>query len=270
MRKLLLSLLCVAALPVGAEEWIVDAGEERLLSQPSVHLQRLVLKDGAVLRVAAGLARVELHAEQAWIGRGVQLLGAGQDGHAGANGQAGLDGQGCLPGADGQAGGSGVAGQAGVNLDLRLGLQSFDSLLIDVRGGQGGAGGNGGIGGAGGASQTCAGGLGGTGGAAGAGGAGGRGGDVQVRYWRAGKDGLLAVSNYGPGLQVLTSGGHSAQAGMPGAGGAGGLGQLVKRPTGIKIFRNPGSAGTTGHFATPAPHGEAGCFLIEAHAEPRD
>ena len=140
MRKLLLSLLCVAALPAGAEELIVEAGEERLLSQPSVHLQRLVLKDGAVLRVAAGLARVELHAEQAWIGRGVQLLGAGQDGHAGANGQAGMDGQGCLPGADGQAGGSGVAGQAGVNLDLRLGLQSFDSLLIDVRGGQGGAG----------------------------------------------------------------------------------------------------------------------------------
>ncbi|MFZ2321546.1 MAG: hypothetical protein WAW12_16945, partial [Pseudomonas sp.] len=113
-------------------------------------------------------------------------------------------------------------------------------------------------------------GLGGTGGAAGAGGAGGRGGDVHVRYWRAGKDGLLAVSNYGPGLQVLTSGGHSAQAGMPGAGGAGGLGQLVKRPTGIKIFRNPGSAGTTGHFAAPAPHGEAGRFLIEAQAEPRD
>ena len=134
----------------------MEAGEERLLSQPSVHLQRLVLKDGAVLRVAAGLARVELHAEQAWIGRGVQLLGAGQDGHAGANGQAGMDGQGCLPGADGQAGGSGVAGQAGVNLDLRLGLQSFDSLLIDVRGGQGGAGGNGGLGGAGGASQKAA------------------------------------------------------------------------------------------------------------------
>ena len=44
---------------------------------------------------------------------------------------------------------------------------------------------------------------------------------MHVRYWRAGKDGLLAVSNYGPGLQVLTSGGHSAQAGMPGAGGAG-------------------------------------------------
>ena len=48
MRKLLLSLLCVAALPAGAEELIVEAGEERLLSQPSVHLQRLVLKDGAV------------------------------------------------------------------------------------------------------------------------------------------------------------------------------------------------------------------------------
>ena len=102
------------------------------------------------------------------------------------------------------------------------------------------------------------------------GGAGGRGGDVRVRYWRAGKDGLLAVSNYGPGLQVLTTGGHSAQAGMPGAGGAGGLGQLVKRPTGIKIFRNPGNAGAGGSFATPSAHGEAGRFLIEAQAEPRD
>lgn len=268
MRTFLGCLLAVLPAFGWAEDWTVSAGEERVLSQASVHLQRLVLEDGAVLRVAPGLSRIELKAEQVWIGRNVRLLGAGRDGAPGVNGLGGVDAQGCEPGGNGQAGAPGEDGQAGVSVDLQLGLQAFDSLLIDVRGGHGGPGGSGGAGGMGGNSPTCAGGLGGMGGAAGVGGAGGVGGEVRVRYWSAGRDGLLAVSNYGPGLTLLTRGGQGAQPGMPGAGGTGGSGQLVKRPTGIKVFRNPGSPGAGGAFAAPGSHGPAGQFLIEAMPAP--
>src|SRR5690606_31332076 len=62
-----------------ASELHVGAGEEYYIEQSELRLTRLVLEDGAVLRVKPGLGTLRLSAEQAWIGQGVQILAMGSD-----------------------------------------------------------------------------------------------------------------------------------------------------------------------------------------------
>ncbi|MBB2497160.1 hypothetical protein [Aquipseudomonas ullengensis] len=268
MRAVFVGLACLGAACASAGELRVTTGQTYLIDQPVLHLERLLLEDGATLRVQPGIEKVQIYAEQAWIGRDVHLLAAGGDGRPGQSGAAATDASGCDDGAPGMDGEAGQAGSSGVSVELALGLRSFGSMRLDTHGGAGGAGGNGGSGGAGGSADTCAGGSGGTGGSAGAGGVGGRGGDVLVRYWSLSADGYIPISNYGPGVQVLTSGGAGAPSGQAGEGGAGGTGQLVKRPTGIKVFRNPGIAGQPGAAAAYGEAGASGHFLIQPQAAP--
>lgn len=263
MRALFCGLASLAALSVQAAELHVGAGREQLVSEPLLHLQRLVLEDGATLRLAPGLERFELRAEQAWIGDGVRILARGADAVPGESGGVAPAVVGCADGASGKDGGKGADGGAGVDLQLLLGLQSFGSLLLDSRGGAGGAGGGGGAGADGGSDERCAGGQGGAGGRGGDGGAGGRGGEVVLRYWSLSAAGFIPISNYGPGVQVLNGGGAAAVAGEGGPPGKGGQGELVKRPTGIKVFRNPGSDGKPGSRGSDGAAGEDGRFLIE-------
>lgn len=263
MRAFFCGLASLAALSVQAAELHVGAGREHLIGEPELRLQRLVLEDGATLRLAPGLGRLQLHAEQAWIGSGVRILGQGVDGPAGVAGNPAAMVTGCTDGGEGGTGGSGMAGGDGVDLHLLLGLQSFGSLLLDSRGGAGGKGGDGGAGSDGSSDERCAGGQGGAGGAGGDGGKGGRGGEVVLRYWSLSAHGFIPISNYGPGVQVLNGGGAGAMAGQGGKGGEGGRGELVKRPTGIKVFRNPGSPGKPGQQGRIGVPGEEGRFLIE-------
>lgn len=268
MRAFFCGLASLAALSVQAAELHVGAGKEHLIGEPVLHLQRLVLEDGATLRMAPGLGRLQLQAEQAWIGKGVRILARGEDAAAGAPGTAAMAVTGCVDGRDGGAGGAGMSGGQGVDLQLLLGLQSFGSLLLDSRGGAGGSGGDGGAGSDGSSDDRCAGGHGGAGGAGGDGGTGGRGGEVVLRYWSLSAEGFIPISNYGPGVQVLNGGGAGAAAGQGGAPGEGGRGELVKRPTGIKVFRNPGSSGKPGQPGRFGAPGEDGRFLIEPLAKP--
>lgn len=62
----------------------MGAGQERVLEVPRLRLARLVLEEGATLRLAPGLQQFELHADEAWIGR---------DGADGAPGRAGVNGR---------------------------------------------------------------------------------------------------------------------------------------------------------------------------------
>ena len=50
-----------------AAELHVPAGQERVLNEPVMQLERLVLEDGATLRLAPGLNHLELRAQQAWL-----------------------------------------------------------------------------------------------------------------------------------------------------------------------------------------------------------
>lgn len=270
MRALLYGLASLAALSVQAAELHVGAGKEHLIAEPVLHLQRLLLEDGATLRLAPGLQRLELRAEQAWIGDGVRILARGEDGAPGAGAVPTTAIGGCTDGTDGADGGNGQNGGKGTDLQLLLGLQSFGSLLLDSRGGAGGSGGRGADGGDGSSDERCAGGQGGAGGRGGDGGAGGRGGEVLLRYWSLSAEGFIPISNYGPGVQVLNGGGAGAAAGAGGAPGQGGQGELVKRPTGIKVFRNPGSPGEPGQRGSEGAPGEDGRFLVEPLAKPLD
>ena len=90
----------------------------------------------------------------------------------------------------------------------------------------------------------------------------------MLRYWSLSAEGFIPISNYGPGVQVLNGGGAGAAAGQGGAPGEGGRGELVKRPTGIKVFRNPGSSGKPGQPGRFGAPGEDGRFLIEPLAKP--
>lgn len=268
MRAFFYCLASLAAVSVQAAELHVGAGKEHLIGEASLHLQRLVLEDGATLRLAPGVHRLALRAEQAWIGQRVRILAAGADAVPAAEGRAAAAPGGCVAGEQGGAGEAGAAGEQGADLQLLLGLQQFGSLLLDSRGGAGGVGGKGGAGSDGSSSERCAGSDGGAGGRGGDGGSGGRGGEVLLRYWSLSADGYIPISNYGPGVQVLNGGGAGAVGGPGGQPGQGGQGELVKRPTGIKVFRNPGSAGEPGVAGGHGIPGEAGRFLIEPLARP--
>lgn len=263
MRAFFCGLTSLAALCAQAGELHVGAGQEHLLQGGELRLERLVLEDGATLRLAPGSGALRLRAEQAWIGQGVRILAAGQDAPAAPAAAPGAPASGCVDGQPGAAGAQGTDGGAGADLQLLLGLQQFGSLLLDSRGGDGGAGGQGGAGAAGSADERCAGSNGGAGGRGGDGGDGGAGGEVTLRYWSLSAGGYIPISNYGPGVQVLNAGGAGAEAGAGGVGGEGGRGELVKRPTGIKVFRNPGAAGADGAPGRAGQPGASGRFLIE-------
>ncbi|NMY50107.1 hypothetical protein [Pseudomonas sp. WS 5011] len=268
MRTLLMLGSSLLAGAVQAAELHVAAGQERLIDEPRLQLERLVLEDGATLRLAPGLPRFELRAEQAWIGRDVRLLARGSDASAGRAGAAGSAGKSCANGEAGQPGEAGGAGAAGTDLQITLGLRSFGSLLLDTRGGAGSAGGSGGDGGDGGAADRCAGGAGGTGGRGGEGGAGGRGGTVALRYWSLSEAGYIPVSNHGPGVQILTAGGLGAAGGRGGKGGIAGAGEFSTRGNGIKVYRNGGAPGEAGLTGAPGSSGETGRFLVQPQARP--
>lgn len=263
MRVITFFALLAASGWLSAQELKVASGQEWLIEQPTLSLHTLVLEDGAILRLAPSLGALELRAEHAWIGRDVQILAAGSDGKVGNPGINPVPLPGCHDGPDGGNGETGGAGGKGADLTLLLGLESFGSLLLDVRGGHGGAGGQGGAGADGSSDTRCAGGQGGNGGQGGSGGAGGAGGNVLLRYWSMSDTGYLPLSNYGPGVQIHNAGGNGAAAGRGGPAGAGGMGELVKRPTGVKVFRNPGSAGQPGEAGAHGAPGEHGRFLIE-------
>ena len=110
MRAFFCGLASLAALSVQAAELHVGAGKEHLIGEPVLHLQRLVLEDGATLRMAPGLGRLQLQAEQAWIGKGVRILARGEDAAAGAPGTAAVAVTGCVDGREGGAGGAGMSG----------------------------------------------------------------------------------------------------------------------------------------------------------------
>lgn len=249
-----------------AAELHVAAGEERLVHEPALQLERLVLEDGATLRLAPGLQRFELHAEQAWIGRDVRVLARGSDAPAVPAGRDAGVVKACADGVAGQPGQPGTVGAAGTDVRISLGLRSFGSLLLDTRGGAGAAGGAGGTGGAGGKADNCAGGRGGAGGAGGQGGAGGRGGEVELRYWSLSDAGYIPVSNHGPGVQILTAGGVGAAGGAGGVAGAGGAGEFSVRGNGIKVYRNGGAPGVAGRSGVAGSDGATGHFLVQPQA----
>lgn len=269
MRTALICLTSLVALSAQAAELHVAAEKEHVIDTAFVQLERLVLEDGATLRVAPGIEALVLQADNAWIGEGVRLIASGVPGSPGADGADGESPGGCNDGGAGEPGGTGENGANGVDLDLRLGLHQFGSLLLESRGSNGGLGGQGGRGGNGGSSERCAGGTGGNGGQGGTGGAGGRGGEVRVSYWSLSKEGMLPVSNFGPGLQIVNDGGQGARGGEGGEPGAGGIGELVKRPTGIKLFRNPGEDGKPGKPGAHGAPGAPGRFIVEPLAGPR-
>lgn len=262
-----LPLLLVTGIANGSELH-VGPGQEYLLERPELHLTRLVLEDGAALRVQPGLGTLRLSAEQAWIGQGVKILAKGLDGAPARDAGVTAAPVACEAAPSGATGQAGGAGGDGVNLELALGLHRFGSLLLDARGGAGGAGGAGGDGADGASDARCAGANGGAGGEGGAGGAGGRGGNVQLRYWSVSETGHVPVSNYGPGVQILTEGGASAAPGKAGAGGVGGRGEKVKRPTGITVYRSSGSDGKPGAPGSWGAHGVSGTFLIQPQSGP--
>lgn len=251
-----------------ATELHVGAGQEHLIEQSELRLTRLVLEDGAVLRVRPGLGTLRLSAEQAWIGQYVRILAKGADGAPGVDAEAVAAPAACEVAPPAPAGQPGAAGTDGINLELALGLHRFGSLTLDTRGGAGGAGGSGADGAAGGSDPRCAGADGASGGDGGAGGAGGRGGKVQLRYWSVSQTGHVPVSNYGPGVQILTSGGAGAAPGEAGRGGAGGLGEKVRRPTGVIVQRSSGSAGRPGSAGAWGASGATGTFLIQPQSAP--
>lgn len=268
MRRAFFGMLCLVAGDLQAEALHARAGEEVLIERSVLHLERLVLEDGAVLRLAPSISHLQLNAEQAWIGNKVSILARGADGRAGREGQDVSGAAACQAGVAGTDGGSGSRGGDGADLELSLGLRSFGSLLIDTRGGAGGAGGRGGAGGAGGDSDTCIGAPGGQGGRGGNGGGGGKGGDVSLRYWSLDSAGHIPFSNYGPGIWLETAGGAGAVAGTAGAGGNGGAGQAFKRSTGIKVFRDSGIAGAAGAPGQPGAAGADGRYLIQPQLTP--
>lgn len=261
---LLTPLLAMA----GGQTLEVGAGEEQVIEAAELRLERLRLEDGATLRLAPGIEHLHLVAQQAWIGRGVRVLAAGSEAAAlPAQLPAGTP-RPCEQGIDGAAGQAGTAGAPGRHLSIELGLVQFGSLLLDTRGGDGAAGQEGQAGAAGGEAADCTGGNGGQGGRGGDGGAGGRGGDVALRYWSLGEGGHIPVSNFGPGVQILTAGGSGAQGGRPGAGGAGGAGEFSKRGNGIKVYRNAGAAGQPGAPGVAGADGLAGQFIVQPQARP--
>ena len=268
MRTLLMLGSTLLAGAVQAAELHVAAGQERVLDEPRLQLERLVLEDGATLRLAPGLGRFELHADEAWIGRNVRVLARGSDAAAVAGGASGRAALPCAAGEAGQPGQDGVAGGAGADLQIALGLRSFGSLLLDTRGGAGSAGGSGGAGGEGGQADRCAGGRGGAGGQGGRGGVGGRGGEVALRYWSLSEAGYIPVSNHGPGVQILTAGGAGADGGQGGQGGVPGSGEFSTRGNGIKVYRNGGAPGQDGPSGAEGATGATGRFLVQPQARP--
>jgi hypothetical protein len=268
MRAVFFCLACLGAGTLHATELHVGRGQVQLIDQPELHLDRLVLEDGATLRVAPGIEHLRLTANDVSIGNNVRLLGAGKDGVTGASAGAPAEVGSCEDGATGQPGVSGTSGGNGVSLELSLGLRSFGSLLLDTHGGKGGSGGKGGNGGNGGVGDSCAGGVGGNGGAGGNGGTGGNGGDVVVRYWSLSEAGHIPISNYGPGVQILTAGGEGAAGGAGGALGLGGEGEQITRSNGIKATRNSGPDGKPGLDGQDGPYGKTGQFLVQPQAHP--
>jgi hypothetical protein len=262
-----LPLLLLSAV-AQANELHVGTGQEYLIEQPDLRLTRLVLEDGAVLKVRSDIGTLRLSAEQAWIGKDVRILAKGADGAPAGDAAPAPAPAACEEVSAGATGLAGGTGGDGVNLELALGLHRFGSLLLDARGGAGGAGGAGGDGADGASDPRCAGGNGGAGGDGGSGGTGGRGGNVELRYWSVSETGHVPVSNYGPGVQILTEGGVGAASGKAGAGGAGGRGEKIKRPTGIIVYRTSGVDGKPGAVGGWGAHGASGTFLIQPQSAP--
>lgn len=263
MRLMFCAGLCLASLHLQAEELVVRAGQAATVAQERLQLKRLVLEDGAQLHLAPGLKRLQLSAEQAWIGRDVQLLARGAAGSLGVDGGDATAAADCQVGLPGEAGGTGGAGSAGAELELSLGIRAFGSLMVDTRGGAGGSGGRGGKGGMGGDSTACVGAAGGQGGAGGEGGQGGAGGNVTLRYWALGDTGYIPFSNYGPGIRLETAGGAGANSGEAGEGGRGGAGKTFKRSSGAQVVRDGGVDGKAGAAGRAGLAGKPGAYLVQ-------
>ncbi len=212
-------LLSLAA--VEAADFRVAPGETRslTLAEAELNLVNFELGDKSVVQLPAGMTQWVVKAEQARIGYGVVILGAGAAGAKGGDGLSHREASHCGPGLAGASGQPGKNGQAGVDVHWSFGVQAFGTLKVDLHGGDGGAGGDGGDG------QNvpdfpdCVA-PGGDAGAGGHAGAGGKGGAFRFHYSLA--SGVDDLTN---SIAVRLSGGEGGQGGKPGLAGVGTAGR---------------------------------------------
>ncbi len=243
--------------PAG-EVWRVAADEQQL------HLTRLVLGDGAIVRFADGVSRWRLSAERVEIGNNVVIDGRGAAGEVGQDGAPPIPAVAavCESGAAGAPGGEGARGASGVAMTLDWGIAAIGSLQLLTDGGAGGAGGRGGAGQAGGELNRCRGGDGGPGGPGGRGGMGGDAGALQLVYRPVDK--RVDVAQIVSAITHSSAGGAGGSGGAGGPGGAAAEGRYMKGSIGgSKKWLAGGEPGGEGTAGAPGATGENGRAILQ-------
>lgn len=267
MSKLsLLSLSAISATlvlsPAMATELVIGAGQV-YQARSDLHLDRLVMEDGAKLVAPAGALEWIIHVNSA------TLIGKSYISAKGASGAIGGDGSSasgtaetCKSGDSGGTGTHGGSGQSGTTIHATFGIAQFNHLEINSTGGNGGVGGLGGNGSNGGKARGCNAGDGGEGGRGGDGGSGGQGGDITFSYWLTNSTATVPITNYGEGLILKSTGGVGGIGGVGGSGGTGGKLKFEKRPGGITVTRKGGDKGQMGNSGNQGGSGTDGRFRI--------
>jgi len=245
-----------------ATELVIGAGQVYQASG-DIHLDRLVMEDGAKIVAPPGASEWTIDVKNA------TLTGKSYIAASGASGATGIDGassfgtaQTCKPGKSGSTGTHGGNGQAGTIIHATFGITKFNHLEINSTGGNGGIGGVGGDGSNGGKAKGCNAGDGGAGGQGGDGGKGGQGGDITFRYWLTNSKVTVPITNYGEGLILKSTGGDGGVGGTGGSGGTGGKLKFEKRPGGITVTRKGGDKGQQGAIGNRGDTGTDGRFRI--------
>lgn len=183
----------------------------------------LIMRDSSSIMLNRKVSDNFIHAAVLIVGKGVRIVGRGENGKRGKDGAKGITYDGpCLDGSFGRGGTGGSHGDNGVNLSLYIKTFELEGpMYIELNGGNGGDGGNGGEGGGGSPGlRVCAGGNGAVGGNGGTGGNGGNGGTLTLNCKSCSALHYWLNERFFP----RTFGGFAGVGGNAGQGGRAGLG----------------------------------------------
>ena len=227
------------------DELHIKAGKPFVVnkSMAQLKLKRLIIDDKAIIQLVPDLGLWMVDADDAQIGFGVQVKGAGRVGSKGISGGTVPDATRCDVARNGRTGGAGANGGNGVDVRWSVGISQFGSIIFDLSGGAGGDGGDGGDG----QNQPNLKGCkvpGGDAGDGGKGGDGGDGGSIRFHYWVNSTE----VGELNNAMQVKINGGRPGEggdAGFPGVGAEGRF-ETGKTLTGNRVWVAGGGDGEEG------------------------
>lgn len=174
---------------LGKELVVADNDTLRISrAQATIIVEKFSMGINSVIEFDSDVQQWSITAFSASFSKNAWIDGRGWNGYNGHHGEAGYNGYDCEDGGDGTDGGDGGDGNNGVDITMKIGIASIDSLKITLSGGTGGLGGYGGHGGSGGNYSAyknggCDGGDAGNGGNCGNGGNGGNGGILKLDYF---------------------------------------------------------------------------------------